>query len=326
MATKRLNKARQEIEEARSRLLLKKYIAYQADVGTRISALRKLIGTDMGEELHRHVIVSSIAALQTFHRGIIISIVDSSDVYKARAAANVSEKISLTEALAWLGDKTITFGELVAHNAPCNSVNDLISWLGNLLDCDIKQALTEAIDPLDRRNGKENAARIISNVDRLLKNLAETFRLRHIFAHEAAHDLVVDTDTCVRSLSAVKEWITGVEAVMWVTVYANYPLLTSEMNQHAFAEADAARKKLAIAQKQAMSAARLNGSASWLRANHFAWKRVTRDWFDNTYFNLDGTMWRSVGANDWAIAIRDRAELVSHWVKSQSPDGYADES
>lgn len=320
MATRKLGSTHQEIEEVRSRLLLKRWDTMSYDVHQRLFQLKKLIGTSIGDEMHRHVVVASIAALQTFHRGTIVSIVDSGDEYKTRAAENVPEKISMKDALTWLSGKSATFGELVAHSAPCNSVTDLVSWLSTLLACDMKQSLAEAVDPYDRRNRVEKPAKVIKDIDRLLTDLAEAFRLRHIFAHEAAPTVAINADECISLLGAVERWVAGVDAVLWATTYRNLPLTQWEMNQHAHAEVQEARKKLASAMRKALSDARTAGSASWLRSNHFAWMKATLDWTRDTYGSLQGTMWPAVAGSDLARALQVRTAQVMDWNSSQSPE------
>jgi len=320
MATRRLGNAHQEIEEVRSRLFLQRWDTITYDVHQRLHDLGKLIGTDAGDELHRHVVVSAIAALQTFHRGTIVSIVDSGDEYKGRAAESITEKFSMKDALNWLSGKTVTFGELVAHSAPCNSVTDLLSWLGTLLACDMKQALADAIDPYDRRNGKESPARVVADVDRLIASLAEAFRLRHIFAHEAAPSVKVGADECRGLHGAVAQWVAAVDAVLWATAYQHLPLTQYEMNMHARSEVLEARRRLAKAMRKALSDARVAGSAAWLRRNHFAWMNATMDWAHSTYGSLQGTMWPAVGGTDLAKAIQTRAEQVIGWNSSQNPE------
>ena len=325
MATRKLGNTHHEIEEVRSRLLLKRWDTMSYDVHQRLFELKKLIDTPVGDELHRHVVVASIAALQTFHRGTIVSIVDSGDEYQARAAENVTEKISMKDALTWLSGKTATFGELVAYSAPCNSVTDLISWLSALLACDMKQSLAEAIDPYDRRNELETPAKVITDIDRLLTDLAEAFRLRHIFAHEAAPSIAVNANECSSLLGAVERWVAGVDAVLWATAYQNLPLTQREMNQHARTEVREARKKLASAMRKALSDARTAGSASWLRSNHFAWMKATMGWTRKTYGSLQGTMWPAVADLDLARAIQVGAEQVMGWNSSQNPEDAPDQ-
>ncbi|MDR2154369.1 MAG: hypothetical protein LBE78_05010 [Burkholderiaceae bacterium] len=318
MATLRLRNAHQKIEEVRSRLFQQRWDTVTCDVHQRLHDLGKLIGTDAGDELHRHVVVSAVAALQTFYRGMIVSIVDSGEEYKARAAEKITEKFSMEAALSWLSGKTGTFGELIAHSAPCNSVTDLLSRFETLLACDMRQALAEAINPYDRRNGKESPERIVPDVDRLISSLEKVFRLRHIFAHEAAPSLKVTTEECRELHGAVAQCVEAMDAVLWATVYQHLPLTQYEMNMHTRSEVLEARKKLAKAMRKALSDARAAGSAAWLRRNHFAWMRATMDWAHETYGSLQGTMWPAVGGMDLAKAITSRAEQVTGWNRSQN--------
>lgn len=322
--TRRLVNAYKDIEEIRSRLYLQRWEWFESGVHERLHELKKLIDIDAGAELHRHVVVSAIAALQTFHRGTIVSIVDLGDEYKVRAAESITEKFSMKDALNWLSGKNVTFGEFVAHSAPCNSVNDLISRLDTLLACDTKKALADAIDPYDRRNGKDSPDRIVADVDCLMADLAEAFRLRHIFAHEAAPFVKVSADGCLKLHGAVAKWVTAVNAILWATAFQHLPLTQCEMNMHASVEVIEARKKLAKAMRKALTGARTSGSAAWLRKNHFAWMNATMDWVRGTYGSLQGSMWPAVGGADLAKAIQTRAEQVILWNESQNPGNSQD--
>ena len=279
--------------------------------------LRTLIGTgEDTDELHRHVIVSAIAALQTSHRGTIVRIVDAGDAFRERAAESIQDKFSLKDALTWVSGKSATFGELVAHAAPCNSVAELVSWLSRLLGVDMRVELSNAVGPY-HRSERDTAPKLVANVDELLADLSEAFRLRHIFAHEAAPAVVVNAETCSRLHAAVLEWIKAVDAVLWATVFKDEPLTQFEMTQQSWIDVQAARTELAVGMRKALEMERRNGSAKWLRANHRDWHRVVSDWRAKTYRRLDGTMWPAVANADLAEAIRARAKQVSDWVQSQ---------
>lgn len=320
MANRRISSTHKEIQDVRSRLFLQEWSTIPFDIQNRLRILEELIGDRAGDELHRHVVVSAIAALQTYHRGVIVSIVDSNDKYKSRAAEFITEKFTIKDALYWLNSNAVTFGELVSHAVPCNSVADLMSNLGILLDCEFKNCLMNAIDPYDFRNQRESPEPIVRDVDNLLFNLSEAFRLRHIFAHEAASSISVSADECRRLHGAVVLWTIAVNAVLWTTAYRELPLTQYEMNMHSQLQVRKARDVLAQAMREALNDARSTGSASWLRQNHFAWRRVAMDWARSTYGSLQGSIWFSVGGADLANAIRNRAEQVIGWNKNRKPD------
>lgn len=318
MSIRRIEIAHQEIQKVRSRLSLRAWDAVDSDVDQRLSILGNLIDTDAGDELHRHVVVSSIAALQSFHRGTIVSIVDLGGVYKIRASELISEKLTLKDAIQWLDGNHVTFGELMSYSAPCNSVSDLLVWLGKLLSCDMKQALVDAVDPYDRRNAQANPCRIVTDIDALFANLSEAFRLRHIFAHEAALSTKLNVAECRVLHSSIVQWTNAIRAVLWDTAYQNFPLTQSEQNIATHNEVRLARDALAKTIRKARSHARATGSAAWFRRNHLAWMRVTKEWTCGAYGALQGTLWPAVGGVDLVRAFQIRAEQLMEWYISQN--------
>ena len=315
MATRRLGHTLDEVEEVRSRLALGRWDTASYDAMTRLTSLRRLIGTERGAELHRHVVVSAVAALQTSHRSTIVQLVDYSEEYRARAADSITERFTLQEALGWISGKRSSFGELVAHVAPCNSVADMLSWLTRILGLDLKVAIAAAVAPHHRAEPDE-APKVVDDVDALLSNVSEAFRLRHIFAHEAAPALEVDEQVCARLLDSIRLWMDGVNAVLWATIFKDEPLSPPEMRAHAWKEVGAARDELAHVMRKALRLERKTGSANWLRHNHHDWRHMVHEWRSNTYSRLDGTMWPAVAAADWATIIRARAKQLTDWVSS----------
>lgn len=312
--SRKIQYRQKEIEDVRSRLRDQKWDHLSFDINSRLDSLRPLIGSKMGAELHRHVVVSSIAALQTFHRSIIVSLVDSAQEYRERVAELLTEKVSLKEALTWLGGQSVTFGELVAHHAPCNNVNDMLTWLGAILDCDMKRALSEAISPWDRDKDTQEVEKLVPDIKLLLNQLGNAFKLRHIFAHEAAPDIDIMVDECKLMHDAISIWIKGVDAVVWSIAYKDVPLTTYDMNMHADNEIREAVKALEKAMSRAIIFAKSEEKEDWLIENHKAWLQNTKDWTHGAYWSQEGTMWRSVGGHDFAQAILTRAERVANFV------------
>ncbi|WP_321922246.1 hypothetical protein [Burkholderia sp. BCC1998] len=320
MAVRRLEDIQREAIGARSRLSIQRWETMQFDVQLRMASLKNLIGSAESDEIHRHVVVALIAALQTYFRGTIVAITDSGDDYRERAAERITEKISMKDALTWFSGKSVTFGELVAHVASCNSATDVMSWLGSLLNCNFRDALASSVSEYDQRNGKVDPPLIVSDVEKLLSELSETFRLRHILAHEAATSLQIDADACRTMWNAVQTLLRGTNAVLWATVYKKLPLTQAEMTKHAYADVLEARKELAEILRHARNLACRDGASAWLRATHFAWMKVMADWYRNTYWKLQGSMWPAVSEADRAAAIRSRVKQISQWVRWQQPE------
>jgi hypothetical protein len=308
------------VVEVRSRLFGGRWDSMVFDVQRRMTALNKLFGGAPTDEIHRHIVVSSIAALQTFHRGMVISIIDSDEKYKERAAQSITEKFSMQDALLWLTGKTATFSELAAHLSPCNSVTDMMSSLGTLLDIDIKKTLSEVVDPYAARNAARDARPLVVDVDELLRDLAEAFRLRHIFAHEAAANFVVKADTTERLWASVSTWIDATEAILWATAYAGEPLTQGEMNLRAGAELQSKRGDLAGLLWLALDWARTENKTKWLRSSQRTWSAAVKDWSRSTYGSLEGTIWPGVAASETANTVQARIDQLHGWLTWQNPE------
>lgn len=316
---RRLGKVVEEAGAVRGRLPHGDWQLAASYAELRVRSLESFIGTPSGEELHRHVIVSAIAALQTFHRATLIDVINHSEAYKARAVTLIDEKFSLSEALALVGEERFSVGELIAHSAPCNGVEDLVSWMSRLLDQDIKRALATAADPLDRHMEAGASAPLVEDVEGLFRDLERTFHLRHVLAHEAVPFMEVSIEEARSALRAVKLWMVAIEAILWATVFKDEPLTQMEMTGKAMSEVSAARPLLAKAMWRALRCATDEGTRPRLRANHRDWKAAARGWVDFAYWSRDGSMWPAIGGSEYARELTARAKRVNEWVDSHEP-------
>lgn len=318
MRTHRLESLQKEVIDVKSRLLVKSWGTMKYDVNWRLIALKKLLSKNDDPEIPRHVIVAMIAALQTYFRGLVVTVTNFNDDYRQRAAEQITEKVSIKDALNWISDKEVTFGELIAHLISCNSVTDILSWLDALLPCSLREELTLVVSEYDTRNNVKNPKPIISDTKQLFADLSEAFRLRHILAHEAAAGLDIDNHKAKTLLTAVEQFTAGVSAVLWKTVFKDLPLTQTEMNIHAIEDGKTARNELATVLRAAKNLAIERSNLKWFRANHTAWKNFTLDWCRNTYGSLDGTMWPAIKNSEYAERTKNRIEQLTQWVKSQN--------
>lgn len=180
--------------------------------------------------------------------------------------------------------------------------------------------MASAISEYDQRNLTANPKLIVLDINNLLSDLSEAFRLRHILAHEAASGLRIDTDACKQMWDAVQTLIRGVTAVLWAMLYKNLPLTQAEMTEHAYSDLRSARKELADVLRTARRLCQTAGDSMRLRINHAAWMNVTADWYENTYATLQGSLWQSVSAVDRAAVIRGRVKQLSQWIRWQEPE------
>ncbi|MBI5430497.1 MAG: hypothetical protein HY938_08585 [Nitrosomonadales bacterium] len=314
MKAERLSK---ELLEVRSRLFVKDWQAVIFDVGFRLRNLREAVVLSDSPEMYRHAPVAVIAALETYFRGTVIHLINRGEPYRSRVADLVKEKIVIRDAISFFHGEDFTFGEVIAKSASCNSISDIHIWLEKLLDIDLKSLLGKVIDPYHKRNGFLDAPFIINDVETLYRNTEEAFRLRHIFAHEAAAQLVLNREDALRIIDSIRELTDGIDAVLWVTAYADLPLTQAEMTQHAYRNYQEEYEKLQTIIAHATKVAESNGIIDWFIANQRSWELFCKDWVEGGYRNQTGSMWPSVATSEHANLIRQRAEALKGWISSR---------
>lgn len=134
---------------------------------------------DAQEELHAYFVVASIAAIETYFRWQIRSLIDSCD---GRFLNNIKLdelpiKMSHDVAVALIG-KRITVGELVAHAVGFSSVEQIASFMTKLLGTDFVQLVKTA------HEAKNNDAPVFENPAQIFADVKRSFELRHIICHE----------------------------------------------------------------------------------------------------------------------------------------------
>ncbi|SIT44584.1 hypothetical protein BN2475_480023 [Paraburkholderia ribeironis] len=314
MANRRIIELVQEALAVRARAYGPNSDSTWVEVKKRMHELRTLAATVESNEVRRHVIVASIATLQTFVRFSISEIVNSGAQYRLRAAERIPEKYSVKDVLMLLDDQTISFGELVAHIASYNSVTDVTSWLGAILGLDLKSALSDARSHYMLRRGSKGAPLLVADVDQLLADVENTFRLRHILAHEMAYGLSIESEECRRLVGAVDRFIAALNAVIWNTAYTEAPLSPEEFYARVSEARRAARSELAMSLFRAREVARILGSSAWLRKSHLHWVRFGRAWVGGGLKDeLVGPMPEVLRFGETDMILR-RAAQVAEWL------------
>jgi hypothetical protein len=307
MKSERLSK---ELVEVRSRLFVRNWQAVIFDVGYRLLELRKAVESSDSREMYRHTPVAVIAALETYFRGTIVDLVNRGEPYRSRVSDLVRDKVVIKDAISFFHGENFTFGEVIANFANCNSVSDIHTWLETLLN----------IDPHDKRNGYIDAPLIINDVNLLYRNVEEVFRLRHIFAHEAAAQHNVDKEHALQMINAIQDFTDGMYAVLWDTAFSNLPLTTRELNQYTYQNYQEENEKLMAVIAQATRIAERDGISNWFVTNQKSWESFCQGWIEQGYRNQNGSVWNSEANSEHATLIQQRTEMLIKWISSRDPE------
>lgn len=309
---KRLERIEQNLRDQKRRRSFDDFHGDQLDAEDRLRTIKDALEDNPDlSELHRHAIVGSIAALQTYHRGYLVNVMSYDPLARIRGADQLSDKFTLRETIEFFGSDRLSAEELIAQAAPANSVSDLVAWLNAIFGEDFKTLLAAAVMPMKRAHS-HNAPRILADVDGLISALSLAFDARHILAHEAAPDFEVGFEAAIRSIDAVQSWIDATQGVVWQTVLMDEPLTQYEMNAVAGEALAKSSKSLADAIKSLRRNLAFEQKIEFFR-NHRAWKQNTHELGSLSFGSLDGSMWPAVHARSLASIYEARTQAIQEW-------------
>lgn len=262
-------------------------------------------------ELRRHSIVAVVAALQTYHRGFLADVMDDDPGARIRGANLVGEKFPLSEILRIVGGEEISVSDIIAHAAPVNSVEDMITWLSGVFGKDFKCLLRDSKSPHDRDDAVD-APTLIDDIDKLLGDLSRAFKLRHILAHEAALNIDIEEQLVSSIIESAQLWITASHGVLWQTVLRNEPYTQYEINEAASEDYQKAHDRLETA-SNGVRALLGRKKGEKFEKNQERWLLNTLEFVETMYGAEQGTMWPAVRASELSRSFNERAKQLEDW-------------
>jgi hypothetical protein len=176
-----------------------------------------------------------VAALETYLKTVVASLVDHGPVYLERGTKLIGDRsLKVQDALTVIQSGTASPGQLIAHLLPCSAVSHLEDPLDTVLGFSVKHYMKTAVGRWGVTLPGENPSPVVGDVSRLWQSLAELFERRHILAHEAAPGYVVTSDDARESIDAVDQFMQGLDAILWTTIWADEPLTHREMTDKAW--------------------------------------------------------------------------------------------
>lgn len=278
------------------------------------AALQRLDGSK-DSELLRHFPIAAIAVLETHFKATVQAIVDSGTPYFERGISLAKDRLkSVSDVLPLVHRKTVTVGELVAHQLPFNSVSSYEEPLGVLLDVKLKHLLTTVRDPYDVRNHFESSP-LIPDTGDLWRKLAETFERRHILAHEAAPGYIVSWEEAHAAIECVSAFTIAMDAALWVTVWEKKPLTQREINDDAWSQYRQLSKDFYVLLRQAYIIAKRCGEYELFKQRQIAWRRHAVGWAQMmTDGFTGGSLKPFIAATTRRQLLEDRKKDLEVWI------------
>lgn len=161
------------------------------------------------EELFRYIPIALVGCMEGYFRRAIENLIDFKDEYRSQITEFNDLKFGAESVLAMQGQH-ITLGEFVAHLLPISSLEQVDSHITKLTGQKFianvlkeESAVLEGSEVRERRLPKGT-----------IKDVKETFRLRHIYCHELASGPPLDAGSTfvllidvVRFLEVSEQWI-----------------------------------------------------------------------------------------------------------------------
>ncbi len=134
--------------------------------------------------------IRTVACLENYCRDIYADLIDSDNEVRNRISSKWKDwSISLKD-LALLDSNYLSLGDFISFQIPCNKVEDIIETLSVFYGCSF----------FDRIKQKKDGTS-------LLVVMNELFKIRHIYAHEAAFSFKISKEKAIDYLNSTIRFI-----------------------------------------------------------------------------------------------------------------------
>ena len=303
-----INKIEAIILEKRSRLNSSRSAYFQDPVSERLFELEKLVESFNHPEIFRHIVISCVSTLETFHRSLIVDLIDKRDEFKKNAIDLITDKFKIKDFLLLQNKNTVTFGELISSILEYSRLEKVIDNLDKITGLNFHNEIITPYEPVGFRDGEME---LLVDYDLLGADsyIKQAYQWRHILAHEAAPDLVITKDDCVKLLKNTQDWVAALNAILYNKIFTDIPLTTVQMNMVAHDKYNTSRGNLCKHLTMARKTLRSHNSYKWIRKYYLAWRAEVDIMLKNLNSDFsEGTMWNSIIGYHMALIIQSKAD------------------
>ncbi len=159
-------------------------------------------------EALRYIPIALVASIEGWLRFAVRDLIDVGEPFtrNSKALPNLKFDHDLVMALA---TQKLTAGEIVARFVSCNRMQDVLNTLETITATKFPPLMEE------KDLGRDGSSYPVKEVYDLAASIVtDTFKLRHIFAHELAPNEKVDSSTIVRRVGACQVFVTAADLVV----------------------------------------------------------------------------------------------------------------
>ncbi|MDH3062310.1 lysozyme inhibitor LprI family protein [Achromobacter insolitus] len=219
----------QEIADVRGRRL---FGSSMAELPLRLFALEHAFAQydRSNAELSKYFPVALIACVEGYFRMVVTDLIDSGEPFLSNAekpASGIKLDFSVLRAVH---GKSVTVGELVAHNLQLSRLEQVESTMSSLLGGDFKSGLSIIKDRWAHEVKGLPTEPILSDPNQVYADVRRTFELRHIICHEIASAYEIDVEEIGRCFQSCVSFLKAADEFVSETLHPGAPLTQTDMN------------------------------------------------------------------------------------------------
>lgn len=158
-------------------------------------------------EALRYIPIAVVASMQGWLRFAVRDLVDAGEPFSTN-----SKRLKFDfdhDLVMALAAQKLTAGEIISHFVSCNRIEDILGTLDKVSGVKFPPLMQSV------NLGSEKEPKLVGDVyEEIAPIVTDTFRLRHIFAHEMAPHEKIAPETIVRRVGACQVFITACDSVM----------------------------------------------------------------------------------------------------------------
>ncbi|HXT68543.1 MAG TPA: lysozyme inhibitor LprI family protein [Vicinamibacterales bacterium] len=184
---------------------------------------------DMNQEFLRYVPIGIVACIEGFFRSAIRTLIDAGDPFlsNARTLAQIKDLRIDFELLRAVHGRQISVGDLIGHVVSFNDLAQLNAVMSTVIGRDFLELVTTA---RKRQPNDSPQEPIIPDPVVIFRDVAETFRLRHIYAHELVSFEPTERGEVDRLLESSVGFLQASAEAVGELLHPNAPLTQADMN------------------------------------------------------------------------------------------------
>ncbi len=271
-------------------------------------------------ELAKYFPVSLVACIETYFRMVIKDLIDFGEPYLSNAE-NVAGATKIDfRALKAVHGKSITVGELVAHNIKISSLSQIEATLTTLLGNSFLDQLRIVQDRWDIEVIGNEPKPMLSEPDRVFADVSKTFELRHIICHEIASAYEIDLTDIESSFVSSISFLRASDEYISEIKFPGAPLTQTDMNIDAGNSLSERREEMSVVVEQLKSHLD-DAEKRAFELSQDKWDKYCEAWADFVAGERasGGTIWPTVHAGEMEAAVKARIEQLSKFRKLSDP-------